>query len=79
MLVATGTTPAFNLVLSLAAAVVVEEGGLLSHAAVIARGLGLTAVIGAAGAMTAARWRARGGRPQHRSGAGARRCSMIWG
>lgn len=53
VLVATGTTPAFNLALSLAGAVVVEEGGLLSHAAVIARELGLTAVIGAAGAMTA--------------------------
>ncbi len=53
VLVATGTTPAYNLALSLAAAVVVEEGGLLSHAAVIARELGLTAVIGAAGAMAA--------------------------
>lgn len=53
VLVATGTTPAFNLVLSLAGAVVVEEGGLLSHAAVIARELGLTAVIGAGGAMGA--------------------------
>ena len=51
VLVACGTTPAYNVVLSLAAAVVVEEGGLLSHAAVIARELGLTAVIGAAGAM----------------------------
>jgi pyruvate,water dikinase len=53
VLVATGTTPAFNLVLSLAGAVVVEEGGLLSHAAVIARELGLVAVIGAGGAMAA--------------------------
>lgn len=53
VLVATGTTPAFNLVLSLAGAVVVEEGGLLSHAAVIARELGLSAVIGAGGAMSA--------------------------
>lgn len=51
VLVATGTTPAYNMVLSLAAAVVVEEGGLLSHAAVIARELGLCAVIGAGGAM----------------------------
>jgi pyruvate,water dikinase len=51
VLVATGTTPACNLALSLAGAVVVEEGGLLSHAAVIARELGLCAVIGAAGAM----------------------------
>ncbi len=53
VLVALGTTPAFNMALSLAGAVVVEEGGLLSHAAVIARELGLPAVIGAAGAMTA--------------------------
>ena len=39
--------------LSIAGAVVVEEGGLLSHAAVIARELGLPAIIGAAGAMDA--------------------------
>jgi len=51
VLVACGTTPAYNMALSIAGAVVVEEGGLLSHAAVIARELGLTAVIGAAGAM----------------------------
>lgn len=51
VLVAFGTTPAYNMALSIAGAVVVEEGGLLSHAAVIARELGLTAVIGAAGAM----------------------------
>lgn len=53
VLVALGTTPAFNMALSIAGAVVVEEGGLLSHAAVIARELGLVAVIGAAGAMAA--------------------------
>jgi pyruvate,water dikinase len=51
VLVAFGTTPAYNMVLSIAGAVVVEEGGLLSHAAVIARELGLPSVIGAAGAM----------------------------
>lgn len=51
VLVATGTTPAFNMALSIAGAVVVEEGGLLSHAAVIARELGLPAVIGTAGCM----------------------------
>jgi pyruvate,water dikinase len=51
VLVAFGTTPAYNMVLSIAGAVVVEEGGLLSHAAVIARELGLPAVIGASGAM----------------------------
>ena len=51
VLVAFGTTPAYNLVLSIVGAVVVEEGGLLSHAAVIARELGLSGVIGATGAM----------------------------
>lgn len=51
VLVAFGTTPAYNMALSIVGAVVVEEGGLLSHAAVIARELGLPAVIGAAGAM----------------------------
>ncbi|MFZ6003801.1 MAG: PEP-utilizing enzyme [Actinomycetota bacterium] len=53
VLVALGTTPAFNMALSIAGAVVVEEGGLLSHAAVIARELGLPALVGAAGAMAA--------------------------
>lgn len=53
VLVALGTTPAYNVALSLVGAVVVEEGGLLSHAAVIARELGLPAVIGVAGAMAA--------------------------
>jgi phosphohistidine swiveling domain-containing protein len=53
VLVAFGTTPAYNLALGIVGAVVVEEGGLLSHAAVIVRELGLTAVIGAAGAMEA--------------------------
>ena len=52
VLVAYGTTPAYNMALSIAGAVVVEEGGLLSHAAVIARELGLPAVIGAAGCMS---------------------------
>jgi len=51
VLVAAGTTPAYNMALSIVGAVVVEEGGLLSHAAVIARELGLPAVIGAAGAI----------------------------
>ncbi len=51
ILVAAGTTPAFNMALSIVGAVVVEEGGLLSHAAVIARELGIPAVIGAAGCM----------------------------
>lgn len=51
VLVARGTTPAYNVFLACAAAVVTEEGGQLSHAAVVARELGLPAVIGAAQAM----------------------------
>ncbi len=47
VLVVPCTTPAFNLVVGLAGALVTAEGGALSHAAVIARELGLPAVIGA--------------------------------
>ena len=50
VLVTAATAPTFNAVLALAGAVVVEEGGQLSHAAVIARELGFPAVIGAEGA-----------------------------
>jgi pyruvate,water dikinase len=52
ILVVAGTTPAYNLVLSLAAAVVTADGGPMSHAAVIARELGIPAVVGARGALT---------------------------
>ena len=51
VLVVRGTTPAYNVVLGCAAAVVTEEGGQLSHAAVIAREFGVPAVIGAAEAL----------------------------
>ncbi|MCU1502879.1 MAG: hypothetical protein JWM12_2233 [Ilumatobacteraceae bacterium] len=51
ILVVTSTTPAYNLVLSLAGGVVTTEGGPLSHAAVLARELGIPAVVGAAGAL----------------------------
>jgi pyruvate,water dikinase len=53
VLVARSTTPAFNAALSVAGGLVVEEGGYLSHAAVTARELGLPAVIGATGALSA--------------------------
>jgi pyruvate,water dikinase len=46
ILVATVTSPAFNAVLPLAAGLVVEHGGLMSHAALVARELGIPAVIG---------------------------------
>ena len=41
----------FNAVLSIAGAVVTAEGGPLSHAAVLARELGIPAVVGASGAL----------------------------
>jgi phosphohistidine swiveling domain-containing protein len=53
VLVTRSTTPAFNAALSIAGGLVVEEGGYLSHAAVTARELGLPAVIGATGALSA--------------------------
>ncbi len=40
------TSPAFNTVLPLAAALVVEHGGLMSHAALVAREFDILAVIG---------------------------------
>jgi pyruvate,water dikinase len=51
VIVAPYTAPTYSSVLAMAGAIVTEEGGLLCHAAVIARELGLPAVIGAADAM----------------------------
>ncbi|NBN89682.1 MAG: hypothetical protein EBU67_05650 [Actinobacteria bacterium] len=51
ILVVPCTTPAYNMVVGFAGALVTAEGGPLSHAAVIARELGLSAVIGAPRAM----------------------------
>ena len=53
VLVTPTTTPAFNAVLAIAGGLVVEEGGLVSHAAVMARELGLPAVVGVSGAVDA--------------------------
>lgn len=53
VLVTHATSPAFNLVLSMAGALVTATGGPLSHAAVLARELGLPAVIGVPTAMDA--------------------------
>jgi pyruvate,water dikinase len=52
VLVVPCTTPAYNSVLTLAGAVVTADGGPLSHAAVLARELGISAVVGARGALT---------------------------
>lgn len=46
ILVTRATSPAFNLVLSLAGGLVTVDGGPMSHAAVLSRELGLPAVIG---------------------------------
>lgn len=51
VLVVRFTTPAYNLVLPLAGALVTAEGGPLSHAAVLARELDLPAVIGVRNAL----------------------------
>ena len=51
ILVVPCTTPAYNMVVGFAGALVTAEGGPLSHAAVIARELGLPGVIGAPRAM----------------------------
>jgi pyruvate,water dikinase len=53
ILVAAWTAPTYNAVLAAVAGVVVQEGGLLCHAAVMARELGIPAVIGATDAMAA--------------------------
>jgi phosphohistidine swiveling domain-containing protein len=52
VLVVPFTTPAYNAVLAIAGGLVTEEGGALSHAAVLARELSLPAVIGVVGALT---------------------------
>jgi pyruvate,water dikinase len=50
VLVAALTSPAYNAVLPIVGALVVEEGGALSHAAIVAREFGVPAVIGLRGA-----------------------------
>ena len=67
VLVVPFTTPAYNAVLAVCGAVVTEEGGVLAHAAVLARELGLPAVVGAADAHRCDPGRRRGGgRPRGR-------------
>jgi pyruvate,water dikinase len=51
VLVVRATSPAFNAVLTIAGAVVTANGGAMSHAAVLARELGIPAVVGAGGAL----------------------------
>ncbi len=53
ILVTTTTTPAWTPLFPTLAALVTETGGILSHAAVVAREYGIPAVVGAAGATSA--------------------------
>ena len=46
VLVARTTSPAYNILLPLIGAVVTDRGGLLSHAALVAREFGIPAVVG---------------------------------
>lgn len=46
VLVTDATSPAFNIVLPLVGAVVTDRGGMLSHAAIVAREYGIPAVVG---------------------------------
>lgn len=59
LLVCAHTDPAWTPLLGLVGGVITETGGALSHAAIVARELGIPAVVGAAGAMrirSGARW-----------------------
>ena len=51
VLVVRFTTPAYNTVLAIAGAIVTADGALLCHAAVMARELGIPAIVGARGAL----------------------------
>ncbi len=53
ILVTRVTSPSYNLVLSLVDGLVTSEGGPMSHAAVLSRELGISAIVGASSAMTA--------------------------
>jgi pyruvate,water dikinase len=53
ILVATMTTPAYNVVLPLLGAVVTDTGGMLCHAAIVAREFAIPAVVGVPTATTA--------------------------
>ncbi|MDZ4824865.1 MAG: PEP-utilizing enzyme [Actinomycetota bacterium] len=50
VLVVPFTTPAYNAVLPIVSGLIVEEGGAISHAAIVARELGIAAIIGVRGA-----------------------------
>lgn len=51
ILVARTTAPTFNVVLAMASGLLTEVGGLVCHAAIIARELGIPGIVGCAGAL----------------------------
>lgn len=51
ILVTSATTPAYNTILPIVGGLIVSEGGLSSHAAVVARELGVPALVGYEGAL----------------------------
>lgn len=53
VIVTTSTSPTFNIVLPRAGAIVTDHGGVLSHAAIVAREYGIPAVVGCGDATTA--------------------------
>jgi pyruvate,water dikinase len=52
ILIATMTTPAYNVVVPLIGAVVTDTGGMLCHAAIVAREFAIPAVVGVGTATT---------------------------
>ena len=55
ILVTPSTGPTFNVILPLIGALVTERGGVLSHAAIVAREYGLPGIVGCPGATAAIR------------------------
>ena len=76
VLITTTTTPAFNCVLPIAGALVTAHGGLMSHAGIAARELGIPAVLGLPDALDPHPRRRRGrGRPDRRDRHGPPACA----
>ena len=71
ILVAPATDPSWTPLFTLASGVIVEVGGVLSHASTIAREYGLPALANAARDEAAADRRARAARRRERGGAAA--------
>ena len=73
VLVTESTTEAFNILLPLLGGIVTDNGGLLSHAAIVAREYGIPGVVGTREATERIRdWHARPRRRRCRRGDGAR-------